>query len=58
MDSNSQQLKICCDIMLEPRKKWCEEMNRIFGLSLSVKFNESEVLRYVEPQSLEESDDN
>lgn len=58
MDSNSQQLKICCDIMLDPRKKWCEEMNRIFGLNLSVKFNESEVLKYVEPQSLEESDDN
>lgn len=39
MDSNSDQLKIASEIFLEPRKRWCEEMNRIFGTNISVEFN-------------------
>lgn len=55
MDSNSQQQKISCDVMLKPRERWCEEMNRIFGTNISVKFNESEVLKNVNiSQSVEE----
>lgn len=55
MDSNSQQQKISCDVMLKPRERWCEEMNRIFGTNISVKFNESEVLKNVNiAQSVEE----
>ena len=55
MDSNSQQQKISCDVMLKPRERWCEEMNRIFGTDITVKFNESEVLKNVNfAQSMEE----
>ena len=43
MDSNSDQIKIACDIMLAPRKLWCEEMNKMFGTNISVKFNEEVV---------------
>ena len=43
MDSNSDQIKIACDIMLAPRKLWCEQMNKMFGTNISVKFNEEVV---------------
>lgn len=43
MDSNSDQIKIACDIMLAPRKLWCEQMNKMFGLNMSVRFNEEVV---------------
>jgi hypothetical protein len=40
MSSNDTQTKIACDIMLQPRQKWAEEMNAMFGTNISVKFNE------------------
>lgn len=40
MESNTDQTKIACDIMLSPRKLWAEQMNGIFGTNISVKFNE------------------
>lgn len=43
MDSNSDQIKIACDIMLAPRKLWCEQMNKMFNTNISVKFNEEVV---------------
>ena len=43
MESNSDQIKIACDIMLAPRKLWCEQMNKMFGTNISVRFNEEVV---------------
>ena len=43
MSSNDTQTKIACDIMLQPRQKWAEEMNAMFGTNISVKFNEEVV---------------
>ena len=39
MNSNRQQIKITGSIGLEPRKRWCEEMNKMFGTEISVEIN-------------------
>ena len=62
MSSNDTQTKIACDIMLSPRQMWAEEMNKMFGTNISVRFNEDvmndnvieEVLNY--EQSMGETD--
>ncbi len=64
MSSNDTQTKIACDIMLSPRQMWAEEMNKMFGTNISVRFNEDvmddnvieEVLNYGE--SMGETDAN
>lgn len=43
MSSNDTQTKIACDIMLSPRKLWAEQMNKIFGTNITVRFNEEVV---------------
>ena len=40
MDSNSQQLHLSSEIIMQPRRYWAQEMNRIFGTNISVSFNE------------------
>ena len=39
MNSNNEQLAIRKNIFLEPRQRWCEEMNEMFGTNISVEFN-------------------
>ena len=56
MDSNSTQIKLACDIMLRPRERWAEEMNRLFNTNISVKFNEEVVRNELFEKSMEESD--
>ena len=36
MDSNKQHTKTCLDIMLSQREKACKELNRVFGLNVSI----------------------
>lgn len=60
MDSNSDQIKIACDIMLAPRKRWAREMNKMFNTNISVKFNEEVVKNELRPEnekSMESSGD-
>lgn len=40
MNSNADQIKIACDIMLAPRKLFADQVNAMFGTNISVKFNE------------------
>ena len=40
MNSNADQIKIACDIMLAPRKLFAEQVNAMFDTNISVKFNE------------------
>lgn len=40
MSSNEQSLAIAGQIFLEPRKRWADEMNELFGLNIVPKFNE------------------
>lgn len=58
MDSNSDQIHIANDIMLAPRKLWCEKMNEMFGLNISVRFNEEVVRNELQSSSMEEPDTN
>ena len=51
MDSNGDQIKIACDIMLAPRKRWAEEMNKMFSTNISVKFNEEVVRNELQPDN-------
>lgn len=51
MDSNGDQIKIACDIMLAPRERWAEEMNKMFNTNISVKFNEEVVRNELQPDN-------
>lgn len=57
MSSNADQTKIACDIMLSPRQLWADQMNKLFGTSISVKFNEEVIKDYDEFTGMENADD-
>ena len=37
VDSNNEMIQINSDVMLETRKQACEEINKMFGLNISVE---------------------
>ena len=37
VQANNEQVEICADVMLKARERACEEINRIFGLNISVE---------------------
>ena len=37
VSANNEQIDICADVMLKARERACEEINRIFGLNVSVE---------------------
>ena len=37
VSANDEQIDICADVMLKARERACEEINRIFGLNVSVE---------------------
>lgn len=52
VSSNDQQLIVNRDFWLEPRKKACEEVNKLFGVSLSVDLRKPEMPKMpVEPMN-------
>lgn len=54
MDSNSQQLHLSSEIIMQPRRYWCDEMNRLFDTNISVEFNEEVVRNELGQTGMEE----
>lgn len=46
MNSNNTQLKLANEIYFKPRKRWCDEMNKLFNLNITVEFNEADTEVY------------
>jgi hypothetical protein len=44
IEANNEQVKACEDVMLKAREQACKEINRIFGLELSVKRRDLDII--------------
>lgn len=44
VEANNEQVKACEDVMLKAREQACKEINRIFGLELSVKRRDLDII--------------
>lgn len=42
VQANDEQIELCADIMLKSRQRACEQINKIFGLNISVEFRQAE----------------
>ena len=40
VEANNEQVKACEDVLLRSREEACKQINRIFGLNISVKRRE------------------